>query len=79
MDLGYLMHLITRLIFGLLFVCIINQSNADDWPRFRGPNGSGVSLGQAALPDTIGPQQNLAWKIEIPAGVSSPVIFDDRI
>ena len=48
-----------------------------EWPRFRGPNGSGV--GQANLPDAI-TAQSFNWKIELPgAGHSSPVIAGDRV
>jgi outer membrane protein assembly factor BamB len=51
---------------------------ATDWPRFRGPNGQGVSE-ITGLPVHFGPAQALAWKIEVPAGSSSPIIAGDRI
>src|SRR5262245_17057621 len=46
---------------------------ATDWPRFRGPNGSGISDARY-LPVEFGPNTNLAWKSSVPAGISSPVI-----
>lgn len=52
---------------------------ASDWPRFRGPNGTGVS-NDAGVPIEIGEGQNQLWKVEIPgAGNSSPVVVGGRI
>jgi len=48
-------------------------AGADDWPRFRGPSGAGVS-DAAPLPAVLGPKQNLLWRMEVPAGRSSPVV-----
>lgn len=50
----------------------------DDWSRFRGPNGSGVST-TGNLPATFGPDTNVVWKTALPFGHSSPVLTDDRI
>ncbi len=51
---------------------------AEDWPRFRGPNGSGVADG-AALPDAIGPETNVVWRVALPEGHSSPIVVGQRI
>jgi len=51
---------------------------AEDWPQFRGPNGSGVST-STNLPVEFGPQKNVIWKAELPPGHSSPVLTRDRI
>ncbi len=52
---------------------------SDDWSRFRGPGGQGVSRG-GALPVKWSTTENLAWKTEMPGpGGSSPVVFGDRI
>ena len=48
-----------------------------DWPRFRGPNGSGVGEAQN-LPVEFRPKTNLAWRIEVPAGVRSGDQFAHR-
>ncbi len=50
-----------------------------EWSRFRGPNGSGVSRTDAALPVQFGPDRNLLWKQPIGSGHSSPVLFNGRI
>lgn len=50
----------------------------DEWSRFRGPNGSGVSAAKN-LPTEFGPEKNLIWKLALPQGHSSPILFRDRI
>ena len=49
-----------------------------DWSRFRGPNGSGISETKG-LPAEFGPDKNVVWKVDLPQGFSSPIIFDNRI
>ncbi len=51
---------------------------AEHWSQFRGPNGAGISE-TGAPPVSFGPDQNLRWKSPAPAGVSSPVVWGDRI
>lgn len=48
-----------------------------DWPRFRGPNGTGVSE-DAGLPDEVGPDNNVLWAARLPKGSSSPWSPGDR-
>lgn len=45
-----------------------------EWPRFRGPNGSGVAEGNSQ-PTTFGPSEKLLWKTAVPPGHSSPVVW----
>jgi outer membrane protein assembly factor BamB len=55
------------------------QAASQDWPRFRGPGGQGVS-GATGLPVTWGPDQNVLWKTALPgAGTSSPIVVGDKI
>lgn len=56
-----------------------NSKTSLAWPRFRGPDGTGVSREQRSLPAKIGPNENVLWKISLAKGHSSPVIHDDRI
>jgi outer membrane protein assembly factor BamB len=51
---------------------------AEDWSRFRGPNGAGVSLSRG-LPVEFGPGKNLDWAADVPFGRSSPAFAGDRI
>jgi outer membrane protein assembly factor BamB len=53
------------------------HSHADNWPRFRGPNGSGLS--DAAIPAEWRPANHL-WTTTLPAaGHGSPVVWNGRI
>jgi len=52
--------------------------SAQEWTRFRGPNGSGISQAKT-IPTKIS-DANLGWKIELPGtGHSSPVLWGDRL
>ena len=71
---GYASHTIALTL--LLAVCA--SANADNWPRFRGPNGQGVS------DDKTIPVQwsdaDIRWKVSLPGGGhSSPVVWGDRV
>lgn len=45
----------------------------EDWSRFRGPNGSGVTEG-TGYPVEFGKGKNLAWRSAVRKGKSSPVL-----
>lgn len=52
---------------------------ADDWVRFRGPNGSGVADAKG-LPAQWSSKENLLWQIDLPGpGSSSPIVMSNRI
>ncbi|HEV2800694.1 MAG TPA: PQQ-binding-like beta-propeller repeat protein [Pyrinomonadaceae bacterium] len=53
-------------------------ARAEDWPQFRGLNGSGVSV-STGLPEVFGPEKNVVWKTPLPPGHSSPVLTRDRV
>ncbi|MDF1658422.1 MAG: PQQ-binding-like beta-propeller repeat protein [Verrucomicrobiales bacterium] len=70
-------------IFTLVF-CLFLQAGLSvalaesHWPRFRGPNGSGVSI-KGAVPTALEADTAL-WKVEVPGlGHGSPVVFGDRL
>ncbi len=48
------------------------------WNQFRGPNGQGVAA-VARVPARFGPETNLAWKLPVPPGQSSPILWEDRL
>ena len=53
---------------------------AGDWPRFRGPDGSGVAADSDSLPTNWSPTANLMWKAEMPGpGASSPIIVGGKV
>ena len=47
------------------------------WPQFRGQNSSG--LGEGRPPVHFGPDQNVLWNTAIGPGLSSPIIWENRI
>src|SRR4051812_20676920 len=70
--------LMTRLLLSsLVLVLTLTFAGGADWPRFRGPNGSGTAEGP--LPE-IDPKKPL-WKVELPGGkgVGSPIIVDGKV
>src|ERR1041385_2189767 len=66
------------LLFAIVLVFPLTSFAADEWSQFRGPNGTGVSETKD-LPTEFGPNKNVVWKTELPAGHSSPVLTHDRI
>jgi outer membrane protein assembly factor BamB len=64
----------------LMIVCLLSVTvaGASDWPRFRGPNGSGISA-ERNLPEAIAKDRNVLWKVKTPQGNSSPIVAAGRI
>jgi outer membrane protein assembly factor BamB len=57
----------------------ISTARAENWPRFRGPNGEGVSASKN-IPVTWTEGDSAIWKTVLPGvGHSSPVIWGDRL
>ena len=68
----------TALAFGLSLCA--PAAHTQNWPGFRGPNGSGIAAGP--LPTTWDGEKssNILWKTPLPGlGHSSPVVWGDRI
>jgi outer membrane protein assembly factor BamB len=67
-------------IFGFLAAFAVLTANAaeDHWPRFRGPNGAGLS--DTTTVPVKWTQADYNWKVKLPGtGHSSPVIWGDRL
>ena len=62
-------------IFVLLLVAQI--VSAAEWNQFRGPNGSGVAA-NAKPPVNLDPSRP-AWKVAVPVGHSSPVMWGGKL
>ena len=56
----------------------VSAAGAEEWTRFRGPNGSGVS-NDTGFPTEFGKDKNLLWRTPVRPGKSSPVLARDRI
>ncbi len=60
-----------------LAVCALRGA-AQEWTRFRGPNGTGISYAKT-IPSRIS-DSNINWKVELPGtGHSSSVLWGERI
>jgi outer membrane protein assembly factor BamB len=67
-----------RVIVFLLLATAASAAADPDWIRFRGPNGSGVSIA-TNVPTEFGHAKNLIWRLPLPQGHSSPILHRDRI
>ncbi len=66
------------LIVGAIFEVGLGEGLG--WDRFRGPNGSGISLDPSPPPTNWSPETNIAWKIDLPGpGSSSPIVIGDKV
>lgn len=66
------------LIATLIALGFANTPASADWPRFRGPNGSGI--GESDAPTEFGEKKNMKWKVELPGrGISSPIVVGDKV
>jgi len=63
---------------GLFTLSLASSASAENWTRFRGDNGNGISQ-LKGLPVTWSPG-DYAWNIELPGlGHASPIIFEDKL
>ncbi len=71
--------MITRFSWLVLLSATLTVSAAD-WPRFRGPNGSGIAPDDKPVPVEWSATKNLKWKTSLPGpGSSSPIVVGDRV
>ena len=69
--------MIPRSLTFLLLTSLLSTGLAQEWPRFRGPNGSGISLAKT-IPTTW-TDKDFNWKLPLPAaGHSSPVVWGKK-
>lgn len=63
----------------IVLSCAAALPAADQWPRFRGPSGQGLSDARG-LPVSWSRTANVAWETPMPgAGWSSPVVWHDHV
>jgi len=70
-----------RYFFALsLLLLFPSSSRAENWPRFRGPEGGGKPAGATDIPLEWSETQNVKWKLNLPGpGSSSPIVWGDRV
>ena len=54
------------------------QAVADDWSRFRGPNGSGITTATNMV-EEFGADKNLIWQVSANPGTSSPIVVSGKL
>lgn len=68
-----------RIWIAISFLLMTGTITADDWSRFRGPDGSDVST-QKEIPIEWSATKNIIWKTKLPGpGSSSPITFGQHI
>ncbi|MFT4547550.1 MAG: outer membrane protein assembly factor BamB [Verrucomicrobiales bacterium] len=69
-----------KALIGLILSILANPCSSfaepQWWNQFRGPNGSGVMIDCHPPVDL---EKNLAWKVPVGAGLSSPALSDGRV
>lgn len=72
------MHWLPRCTVGLILTLLLSSASlGQEWSRFRGPNGTGLS--DAKFPAKFS-DSDFAWRIELPGGGhSSPVLWGDKL
>ncbi len=69
--------LLTALLYSL--ICLTSYGTAEEWTRFRGPNGTGVASAPAIPVEFT--EADYKFKVELPggSGCSSPVIWGNSV
>jgi len=68
------------IIFITLVLLSCGTKDAEfDWPRWRGPNGDGISLETDWNPEALAGGPKILWKTKVGTGHSNVVIKDNRL
>ena len=65
-------------LFMMGVVAAVPGAADENWPQWRGPGSQGVS-NETKLPTEWGAEKNIAWRVDLPPGHSSPVLWGNRI
>ena len=73
-----------RILAWLLIPALVTTAvaaEAQQWPSFRGPRGSGVAVdANPPLTWNVATSANVAWRVDLPGlGHSSPIVWGNRI
>jgi outer membrane protein assembly factor BamB len=65
---------------GLLGISTIHgNANDFDWPRWRGPNGDGISMEKDWNPEALAGGPKILWKVDVGMGYSTVAVKDNRL
>ena len=70
---------LTALVSILTILLTTAQARSADWPQFRGPNCTGISLDSAALPTTFTDTENVLWSANLGDGIGCPIVAAGRV
>src|SRR5580765_939501 len=63
-----------------LLLMLMASSRADNWPQWRGPDGTGQSREKNLPVKWSAAGENIRWKTPLPGpGMSTPIVWGDRI
>jgi hypothetical protein len=66
-----------KILLAVLVLGVCGRCSAQEWTRFRGPNGTGISHAKT-IPTKIS-DADVNWKIELPgSGHSSPALWSSE-
>ena len=66
-----------HLTLALILLSAAAPADAENWPRFRGPNGAGCSPTPSPAAWS---EENRLWSVPLPGvGHGSPIVWDGRI
>lgn len=70
----------TRILgFGALaWIALASPARADDWPRWRGPNGDSTSAAQGFIPDALKGAPAKLWTADVGRGYSAVTVAGRR-
>jgi outer membrane protein assembly factor BamB len=65
----------------LIFVACAVHGIAEeyDWPRWRGPNGDGISMETEWNPEALSGGPNILWKVDVGMGFPNVAIKNNRL
>ena len=66
------------LLIGSLLV-LGSRLLAADWPRWRGPDGTGHVPAGVAVPKTLPSEPKVLWRVKVGTGLASPVVSGGRV
>ena len=68
-----------QLLAIVLPALVTTSGSAEDWPQFRGPNCSGISVSSASLPVEFSESHNVRWSVDLGDGIGCPVVAAGRV
>src|SRR5436305_591925 len=72
-------RIVTAACLCAVFLMATQPAAAAPWPRFRGPNGTGIATDKN-VPVRWSEGDGLLWKVPIPGvGNSSPIVWGERV